>query len=82
MSIERTNIVELPMRDSEDRGDGRSLRGAVRDALALMEAISQGALLEGPPEDEADFQRFQTGISLLEMAEDILRRAVGKAQHG
>jgi hypothetical protein len=82
MSFGESNVVELPMRESEDRGDGRSLRGAVHDALALIEAISQGALLEAPPESEADFQRFQTGISLLEMAEDILRRAIGKAQHG
>ena len=58
------------------------MKRAARDALALMEAISQGALLEAAPESEADFQRFQTGISLLEMAEDILRRAIGKTQHG
>jgi hypothetical protein len=51
------------------------------EALAIFDAIDQGGLLEAMPEDPADRARFQTAISLLEIAQQTLREAVGNPDH-
>jgi hypothetical protein len=56
---------------------------AIRDALAIMDAIGQGGLLEGLPESENERQRHMTGTTLLELLEARLRQALeGEAQWG
>ena len=49
---------------------------AIREALAMLDAIDLGGLLEALPESEEDRHRHQTGRTLLAMVEERLRRAV------
>lgn len=50
---------------------------AIREALTILDAINMGELLDALPESREDRRRHQTGRTLLAMAEERLRRAVG-----
>jgi hypothetical protein len=50
---------------------------AIRDALAILDAIGQGGLFEGLPESENERRRHVTGTTLLELLETRLRQAAG-----
>jgi len=65
-------------RDADERCP--TLR-AISEALAILDAIDQGGLLEAMPEDPTDRARFQTAISLLDIAQQTLRQAVGNPDH-
>jgi hypothetical protein len=79
MAAETTNIFEISSRGAEEILNRRERCGhlhAIKDALAILDAIGQGGLLEAMPEDEADRARFQTGIRLLDILEQRLRLAL------
>ena len=48
----------------------------LREALAVLDAISMGELLSAVPKNIADRRRHQTAVSLLEMLHDRLVRTV------
>lgn len=54
---------------------------AIRDALAILDAIGQGGLFDGVPDSENERQRHLTGVTLLELLETRLRQAVGEEVH-
>jgi len=47
---------------------------AIRDALTILSAIEDGALLDALPEFEEDRRRHQTGKSMLDLLRERLRR--------
>ncbi len=61
--------------------EGCATLHAISDVLAIFAAIDQGGLLEAMPEAPADRARFQTAISLLDIAHNTLRQAVGNPDH-
>jgi hypothetical protein len=50
---------------------------AIRDAIAILDAIGQGGLFEALPESENERRRHVTGTTLLELLETRLRQTVG-----
>ena len=62
--IGRTPISEAELEDQ------------VREALAVLDAISMGELLSVLPKTDADKKRHQTAVTLLEMLHDRLARTV------
>ena len=49
---------------------------AIRDALAILDAISGAGCFEALPKSQTDRRRHTTGITLLELLETRLRQAV------
>jgi hypothetical protein len=58
-----------------------TVTNAIRDALAILDAIGQGGLFEGMPISESERRRHKTGVALLDLLEDRLRQAVGGETH-
>jgi len=86
MSMESSKLHAVPPSHAdgdefERESDGCPTLRAIGEALANFDAIDQGGLLEAMPEDPADRARFQTAISLLEIAQQTLREAVGNPDH-
>ena len=84
MTIERSNVFEMPSRgtgNEEAPQEGCQVLRAISDALAILDAIGQGGLLEAFPECDEDHARFRTGIALLDIMERRLREAVGNPDH-
>ena len=57
-------------------GEQSLAKSAIHDALAILDAISQGSLFDAVPQTEGERQRLKTGIRLLELLEARLRQAV------
>lgn len=55
---------------------------AMRDALAILNAIEEGGLLDVLPEHENDRRRHQTGRTMLELLETRLRHAIAVPDGG
>jgi hypothetical protein len=55
--------------------------GAINVALTMLAAINHGELLSALPEDPADRVRHQTAVSMLGIAENALRQAIGNPDH-
>lgn len=90
MTIERSNVFEIPVRGSnedpspqeqQEQPEGCNVSRAIRDALAILDAIGQGGLLEAFPECDEDHARFRTGLTLLDIMERRLREAIGNPDH-
>jgi hypothetical protein len=87
MTIERSNVFEIPVRGSieeqpqQGQPEGCGVLHAISDALAILDAIGQGGLLEALPECDEDHARFRTGLTLLDIMERRLREAVGNPDH-
>jgi hypothetical protein len=60
----------------EDDPDNAPVHDAIRECLAIVRAISLGELLSALPTSEFDSQRHQTAVTLLELLEGKLERAV------
>ena len=86
MTMETPKIHAIPSTPADgeefarDDGGCATLR-AISDTLAIFDAIDQGGLLEAMPAAPADRARFQTAISLLNIAQHSLRQAVGNPDH-
>ena len=65
----------------ERHDEGCATLHAISDVLAIFAAIDHGELLSVLPEAPADRVRFQTAISLLDIAHNRLREAVGNPDH-
>jgi hypothetical protein len=48
---------------------------AIREALAILDAIGQGGLFDAMPDSENERRRHATGVTMLELLEDRLRQA-------
>jgi hypothetical protein len=67
--------VEMETTSSQD--EACTMMSAIRDALAILDAIEQGGLFEALPEFDNDRSRHRTGITLIALMEQRLRQAVG-----
>lgn len=67
--------------ESECTHEGCATLHAISDVLAIFAAIDHGELLSVLPEAPADRVRFQTAISLLDIAHSKLREVVGNPDH-
>ncbi|HTT98685.1 MAG TPA: hypothetical protein VMF58_11600 [Rhizomicrobium sp.] len=71
-----TRLTSLPDIDGETQDDGSDGSAALREALAVLDAISFGELFAALPTNPADRVRHQTGIELLEMLRGRLKTSV------
>jgi hypothetical protein len=67
--------------ESEHTDEGCATLRAINDVLAIFAAIDHGELLSVLPEAPADRAKFQTAISLLDIAHSRLREVVGNPEH-
>lgn len=70
-----TRLTSIAMSDSE-ADDDKGETGALREALALLDAINFGELFAALPTNPGDRVRHQTGIELLEMLRARLKASL------
>lgn len=75
MNFSHFTTLPIPDPDAADEAEGMQ---CVRDALAVLDAISLGELFAALPASQGDRMRHQTGIVLLE----LLRRRLNDALKG
>ena len=71
-----TRLTSFPGIDSDTADDDSATMTALREALAILDAISFGELFAALPSNPADRVRHQTGIELLEMLRARLKVSV------
>ncbi len=68
-----TRLTSIQLRDPDEDSEELSV---LREAVAVLDAINYGELFAALPDTPADRVRHQTGIVLLEMLRDRLKRTV------
>jgi hypothetical protein len=86
MAMETSKIHVLTPSHADGEELERSSEGcatlrAIGDVLAIFAAIDHGELLSVLPEDPVERARFQTAVSLLDIAQNTLRQLVGNPDH-
>jgi hypothetical protein len=71
-----TRLTSIPEIDPDATEDDSAAAVALREALAILDAISFGELFAALPINPADRVRHQTGIELLEMLRGRLKSSV------
>jgi hypothetical protein len=71
-----TRLTSIAMTDSEADDDDKGETGVLREALAVLDAISFGELFAALPTNPGDRVRHQTGIELLEMLRTRLKTSL------
>ena len=71
-----TRLTSIAMTDSEADDDNKGEIGVLREALAVLDAISFGELFAALPTNPGDRVRHQTGIELLEMLRARLKASL------
>lgn len=71
-----TRLTSIPEFDPGSADDDSEAMAALREALAVLDAISFGELFAALPSNPADRVRHQTGIELLEMLRRRLKLTV------
>jgi hypothetical protein len=69
-----TRLTSVPLRDPDAREEGAM--NAIREALAMLDAISYGELFAAVPASSHDRGRHQSGIVLLEVLRQRLKDAL------
>ena len=72
-----TSVAETHSNTDEDEKDEI---GALREALAILDAISFGELFAALPTNPGDRVRHQTGIELLELLRARLKASLNGAE--
>jgi hypothetical protein len=68
-----TRLTSIPLRDLDE--DESEEAATLREALAVLDAINYGELFAALPDNPSDRVRHQTGIVLLELLRDRLKRS-------
>jgi len=71
-----TRFTSIAMTDSETNDDDKGETAVLREALAILDAISFGELFAALPTSPGDRVRHQTGIELLEMLRTRLKSSL------
>ena len=70
-------ISKFKLRSAHEMHRGERASEAIRDALAILDAIEQGGLLDALPELENDRRRHQTASTLLSLLKQRLLESIG-----
>ncbi|HWA89824.1 MAG TPA: hypothetical protein VG889_07305 [Rhizomicrobium sp.] len=68
-----TRLTQIPLRDPDEDDEAMV---ALRETVAVLDAISYGELFAALPDNPSDRVRHQTGIVLLDMLRDRLKQSV------
>jgi hypothetical protein len=71
-----TRLTSVPEIDPDAAEDDSAAIGALRQAMAILDAISFGELFAALPINPDDRVRHQTGIELLEMLRGQLKSSI------
>lgn len=71
-----TRLTSIAMTNSDADDDDKGEAGVLREALAILDAISFGELFAALPTNPGDRVRHQTGIELLEMLRTRLKASL------
>ncbi len=69
-----TRLTSVPLRDPDAREE--NAMNAIREALALLDAISYGELFAAVPASPHDRGRHQSGTALIEVVRQRLKDAL------